>query len=278
MTASRVAFQGELGAYSEEAVARLFGADAQPVPCRENRDVTRLVAAGSVDYGVLPLENSLAGTVAASYDAVVAERGLHALAECTLAIHHCLMAPEGASIETLRTVESHPVALAQCRNFLERHSQLVARAAYDTAGAARDVADARDVTRGAIAGASAARHYDLRVLASHIEDRPDNRTRFLAVGRTSVALEPGTPARTLLLVTTDNVPGALLHVLQPLASRGLNMTKLESRPTGEAWRYRFVVEFVHAAGDAAANDAVEEMRRTARACEVLGTVRLDDGD
>jgi len=271
---TRVAFQGELGAYSEEAVVRLFGEQAIPVPCRENRDVARAIVDGTAEFGVLPLENSLAGTVAASYDAIVGERGVHAIAECTMPIHHCLLAVPGASVETLRVVESHPVALAQCRGFLDRHPQIDARAAYDTAGAARDVAAAGDRTRAAIAGRAAARRYGLEILASDIEDRHDNRTRFVGIGREPARLVPGSPARSLLLVTTDNVPGALMHVLRPLAERGLNLTKLESRPTGEAWRYRFVVEFEHLAGSASAADAIAEVRAHALACETLGTVAL----
>jgi prephenate dehydratase len=275
---TRVAFQGELGAYSEEAVVRLFGEGATPVPCRENRDVTRAIAAGDAESVVLPLENSLAGTVAASYDAMLEERGLFATSELTLPIHHCLLAPAGARLADLRDVESHPVALAQCRGFFERHAQLAPRAAYDTAGAARDVAAAGDRTRAAIAGRPAARRYGLEILAADIEDRGDNRTRFVAIGRVPATLAAGTRARTLLLVTTDNVPGALLRVLRPLADRALNMTKLESRPTGEPWSYRFVVEFEHAAGDPSVREVVAEIGAHTLRCESLGTVGLVPGE
>jgi prephenate dehydratase len=267
-----VAFQGELGAYSEEAVTALFGVHARPDPRRENADVAAAVLAGDAAFGVLPVENSLAGTVAATYDAVVTRPGLFVIAECTLPIHHCLLAPRGATIESLRIVESHPVALAQCRSFFERHPHVTSRAAYDTAGAARDVAAAGDPSRGAIASQFAAGHYSLEILARNIEDRHDNRTRFVAIAREAATLSDGTPARTLLVVTTKNVPGALLHVLQPLAARGLNLSKLESRPTGEAWRYRFVLEFEHLAGDPLAREAIDEMRDVASACEILGTV------
>lgn len=275
----RIAFQGELGAYSEEAVTRLCGADATPVPCRENADVTRAVADGVVDAGVLPLENSLAGTVVASYDAIVGTPGLVAVAECVLPIHHCVLAPPGASLASLREVASHPVALAQCRGFLARHPQLTARAAYDTAGAARDAAAAGDPARGAIAGRGAARRYGLAILAADVEDRDDNRTRFVEVRRTAAAPSAppaGTRARTLLVAETANAPGALLRLLEPIAARGLNLSKLESRPTGEPWRYRFVLEFEHAAGDPAAADAVTELAGRARACLSLGTVRVLD--
>ena len=268
----RVAFQGELGAYSEEAVQRLFGDEAQPVAMRENRDVTRALAAGDVEYGVLPLENTLAGTVAASYDAIVAEPALRVRAECALPIHHCLLALPGATLDGIASVESHPVALAQCRAFLERHPHAVPRAAYDTAGAARDVARAGDRTRAAIAGRAAARRYGLEPLALDIEDRPDNRTRFVALGREPAALAPGVDARTLLVVVTPNVPGALLRLLEPLAARELNLSKLESRPTGEAWTYRFVLEFEHRAGDPAAHDAVEAIRSVSKECVELGTI------
>ncbi len=267
----RVAFQGAPGAFSEEAALRACGDAAEPVPMRENRDVTRAVAVGDVDLGVLPIENTLAGSVDVSYDAIVAEPAVHAIAEVVLPIHHCLLAVAGASVATLRVVESHPVALAQCAAFFQRHPELEARAVYDTAGAAQELARTGDVSRAAIAGAAAARRYGLVALETNIEDRLDNQTRFLVLSRTSAPVRPGQEARTLVVVTVDNRPGALLRVLTPLAERGLNMLKLESRPTGEPWTYRFLLEFEHRTGDSHAAEALSLIRAATSSFRVVGT-------
>ena len=274
----RVGFQGAPGAFSEEAVLRACGPGATAVPFRENRDVTRAVADGEVELGVLPVENTLAGSVPASYDAIIAEPQVRAVGEFVLPIHHCLLGVRGASLAALRVVESHPVALAQCAAFLARHPRLQARAAYDTAGAAADVARAQDPTRAALASRAAAARYDLDVLAADVEDRPDNQTRFLIVSRATRHLPAGGPARTILVLTAANVPGALVRVLTPLAERGLNLTKLESRPTGEPWSYRFVLEFEHDMGDPAAAEAVLAVRAAAHACHVIGTYALNGAE
>ena len=274
MSQRRVAFQGELGAYSEEAVVRACGSDVEPVPCRENRDVVRAVADGSVHLGVLPLENTLAGTVTASYDAIADEPAVHAVGEIVIPIHHCVLGVSAATLQSLRVVESHPVALAQCAGFLERHAWLEGRAAYDTAGAAREVARSNDPTRGAIAGQPAAARYGLVVLAADVEDRPDNQTRFVVVSRAPSPLADGAGAKSILIITTPNTPGALVRVLVPIAERGLNLTKIESRPTGEPWTYRFVLEFEHIAGDPAADEALRAVRAASASFHVAGTYEL----
>jgi prephenate dehydratase len=267
----RVAFQGELGAFSEEAIARLWGSAAEAVPRREFLDVAMAVERGEVECGLLPVENSLAGSVVGSYDALAACTTLHVVAEVVLPIHHCLLGVRGASIADLRSVESHPVALAQCGEFLRRHPALEVRMAYDTAGAAREVAARGERSLAAIAGRAASARYALDLLATDIEDRPDNQTRFLAIAREPARLAAGAPARTAVLLTTANVPGALLGVLMPLAEQGMNLSKLESRPALEPWSYRFFLEMEHAADDPAAAAAIAEIGRRARSLRVLGT-------
>ena len=269
-TAARIAFQGELGAFSEEAIRNL-DAHAIPVPCREFIDVAQAVASGDVDAGMLPIENTLAGSVVGSYDALTAHESLHVVAETVVEIHHCVLAPHGASLATLATVESHPVALAQCTRWLRARPTITARAAYDTAGAARDVAQRGDPRAAAIAGRGAATRYGLDVLASNIEDRSDNQTRFLMVSRTSCEPERDVAARTALLITTPNVPGALLRVLEPLAVNGINMSKLESRPADEPWHYRFFLELDHPAADPSLRAALEQLRGATESLRVLGT-------
>ena len=270
----RIAFQGELGAFSEEAVQRAFGPNEQPVPCRENRDVARLVASGEATAGVLPVENTLAGSVPASYDAILAEPSIHVTAEVVIPIHHCVMSVPGASLEQLRTVESHPIALAQCAAWFAGHPAIEPRAAYDTAGAARDIARARERSRGAVASRVAARRYGLEILAEDVEDRHDNQTRFVVLEREAPRLPPGLPAKTILILGVGNAPGALVRVLTPLSSRGLNLTKIESRPTGEPWTYHFVLEVEHAAEDPRFTEALQEVSKAAVATRVAGTFAL----
>lgn len=266
----RVAYQGAPGAYSEEAVVRLW-ADATPVPLRECMDVARAVESGEVNGGVLAVENTLAGSVVASYDALAACQQVVAVAETIISIHHCVLATPGASLPAVRWVESHPVALAQCGRFFDRHPQLEPRATYDTAGSALEVARARDPRRAALAGRIAAAHYGLEILEADVEDRPDNQTRFVAIGRTPVQLADGTSARTILIVTAANTPGALHRLLGPFAEHGLNLSKLESRPTGEPWSYRFIIEIEHMAGEPAMADALHAVRGMAQSCRVVGT-------
>jgi prephenate dehydratase len=267
---ARIAFQGELGAFSEEAI-RNIDPEATAVPCRDFIDVAQAVESGDADAGMLPIENTLAGSVVGSYDALTACESLHVIAETVVEIHHCVVAPRGASLDALATVESHPVALAQCTRWLRAHPSITVRAAYDTAGAARDIATGGDASAAAIAGRGAAARYDLDILAADIEDRSDNQTRFLMVARTPRALVPGTPARTALLVTTPNVPGALLRVLGPLAAHEINMSKLESRPADEPWHYRFFLELDHAAGDPSLAAALAQLRDATESLRVLGT-------
>jgi prephenate dehydratase len=269
-TPARIAFQGELGAFSEEAIRNL-DAHAIPVPCREFIDVAQAVENGEVDAGMLPIENTLAGSVVGSYDALTACESLHVTAETVVEIHHCVLAPRGAALASITTVESHPVALAQCTRWLRSHPAISARAAYDTAGAARDVAERGDPRSAAIAARGAAGRYDLDVLASNIEDRSDNQTRFLMVSRAPHAPGESVAARTALLITTPNVPGALLRVLEPLAANGINMSKLESRPADEPWHYRFFLELDHPAADPSLDTALDQLRGATESLRVLGT-------
>ena len=267
---ARVAFPGERGAYSEDAVTAIWP-NAEPVPARYPLDVAHAVVAGDVDAGILPVENTLAGSVVASYDALAQCEELHAVAEEVVRIRHCLLALKGATLESIQVVESHPVAIAQCTAFLARHARIELRAATDTGRAARDVAQSGDLRRAAVAGLAAATRYGLSVLADGIEDRPDNQTRFLAISRAPAVIATGTAARTSLIFTTPNDPGALVRALTPLAEHGLNLTKLESRPTGEPWTYLFFADIEHNAGDPAYDRALLAMRAATQTLRVLGT-------
>jgi prephenate dehydratase len=294
----KVAFQGELGAFSEEAVRMFFGEKAEPVPRREFRDVGQAVANGEVEYGALPVENTLAGGVGASYD-VLARESLHVVGEVIVPIHHCVLAISGATLGKLTRVLSHPVALAQAQRFFESHPKIQAIAVYDTAGAAREVVNLKDPSTAALASHGAAKRYGLTILAENVEDRPDNQTRFLIVsaGKAESArkADKATTAdktdhvdhvdqadgadgadakegwKTTVLLETANSPGALVRALQSFADRGINLSKLESRPAEVPWTYRFFLEFDTEAETEAAQAALADLATHATSVRVLGS-------
>jgi prephenate dehydratase len=267
----RIAFQGELGSFSDEAIQQLYGGDVQRLPYRDFADVTASVVAGVADRGVLPIENTMAGSIAGAHDAISAMEGLYVVGETVVAVHHCLLAPPSTTFEQITTVLCHPVALAQCQKFFAEHPQLEVHPSYDTAGAAMDVSRVADPAFAAVASRRAALHYDLQILRSDIEDRPDNQTRFLTLSRAPMPLPNGTPARTMFVVTTGDTPGALLNVLTPLATHGVSIRRLESRPTGEPWTYRFFIEFDHGVGDKHAQAAIQEIAARSATARLLGT-------
>lgn len=180
--APRVAYQGEKGAFSELAIFRLCGEDAHPVACTAFSDVTHVVESGDADFGLLPIHNTVAGPVEASLEAID-RSALHVVMASEMPIRLCLLALPGATLETLRSVESHPVALRQCGRFLDEHPHLVATEAYDTAGAARLISTSGDLTRAAVASVRAGSVHGLALLREGIEDRADNVTRFVVVSR-----------------------------------------------------------------------------------------------
>jgi prephenate dehydratase/chorismate mutase/prephenate dehydratase len=277
-----VAFQGELGAFSEEAVRRFFGEEVEPIPQRDFAGVGRAVMSGEVEAGVLPIENTLAGSVVGSYD-VLACNDVVVIGEVITPIHHCVLGVPGARLERLTRVLSHPVALAQCTRFLQARHGMEAVAFYDTAGAAREIAANGDPAVGAIAGQRAAERYGLEVLAADVEDRNDNQTRFLVIARSGgmhlsrlVADNQGAK-KTTLLVDTPNTPGALVRILSPFAERGINLSKLESRPAGEPWTYRFFIELDADALSTPAREALAEVRGYAPNLRVLGSYPRSTG-
>jgi prephenate dehydratase len=271
-----VAFQGELGAFSEEAVRTWFGPSVEPVPCREFREVGDAVRDRKASAGLLPVENTLAGTVQPSYD-VLAEPEFCVVGEVILPIRHFLLGLPGSLLAGVRRVISHPVALAQCGRFLSKHRELEAVAVYDTAGAAREVAERKDPALAAIASFRAAERYGLAVLESDLQDRSDNQTRFLVIRRADTdplpeeAVRPDAGWKTAVLVETENRPGALVAVLLPLAREGVNLSKLESRPGITPWSYRFFLELEGDPHGEAVGRAMAEVAKVARTVRVLGS-------
>ncbi len=238
----RVAFQGERGAYSETALRRYFQSRAvEPKALPEFRDVFRNVLEGHVEYGVVPLENSLAGSVHENYDLLLQFPDTRILAETQIRVEHCLIGRPEATLEDIRTVYSHPQGLAQCRPFVQDNNY-VQMPYYDTAGSVAFVAGQNDPSVAAIASADAARVYGMKVLREGIEHNPHNYTRFAVIARSDHPAI-GQPNREALVLSTPDTPGALSTCLNVLSSHGLNLKKLESRPIpGKPWSYMFYLD------------------------------------
>jgi prephenate dehydratase len=270
MGSPRIAFQGERGAYSEEATRALFGPEVEPVPSSSFRAVFEAVASGKVDGGAVPVENSLAGPVAENVDLLL-EFSIPVTGELSLRIRHCLLAPAGTTLAGLESARSHPQALAQCAGFLRQHG-IFPVAESDTAGSARRVAEHAPPRTAAIASRAAAELYGLTVLKEGIEDSPDNHTRFLALG--AVPARTGAQAKTAVAFTLENRPGALHQVLGVFATRGLNVVRLESRPQRHPWEYVFCLDLEGSREEPRVGEALEEAARLCRSFRVLGSYRV----
>ena len=270
-TGVRVAFQGERGAFGEEAIHLLWRGEADPIPSTSFEDVMHAAETGRVDYGLLPIESTLVGGLDIAYDLLGFHDGLTIVSEVIIRVNLCLLALPGAAVRDLRTLASHPVMLSQCTHFLARYKNITAQPSWDTAGAAREVAELGDPTRAAAATRRAAERFGLAVVLEHLEDRSDSQMRFLAVGRNPAPLEDGAPARTAIFFVVPSTAGALVGALQPLADAGYNIGHLASRPTREPWRYQFFVEVDHPAGDPDAEAALAATKRASAEYRCLGT-------
>lgn len=267
-----VAFQGERGAFSEEAARKLLGEAIEPLPCVTFDDVFDAVARGDAACAVVPIENSLAGSVLRNYE-LLAARDLAVGGEVFLRISLNLIGLKGVRFEEIKKVYSHPVALAQCHRFIAEHN-LTPEVAYDTAGSVKQLVRHGVRGEGAIAGTAAAEIYGAEILARGIEDHRENFTRFLLVGPSPKLpdLPPAKGIKTTILFRTPNKPGALFRALAAFALRDINLTKLESRPIeGRPWEYSFYADF---AGDAEEPNVARAIAHLEEMCEsvrVLGS-------
>ncbi|HVL87444.1 MAG TPA: prephenate dehydratase [Candidatus Thermoplasmatota archaeon] len=265
----RAAFQGEEGAYSEEALRSALGAEPQAVGYATLDDVFAALARGAVDRAVVPIENSLAGSIHRTYD-LLRNHDLPIVDEVVVRIDHCLLARPGATRAGLREVHSHPQAIEQCEAFLRTLGcALVAH--LDTAGAARMVAQSGRADVAAVASRRAAQRYGLAVLAEGIQTAPDNQTRFYVLAKEPAPRRPG-PQKTCLLLRTQDAPGALHGVLEALARRGVNLVKLESRPSrGRPFEYLFYLDLAGHADDPPVREALAEVSGRTTFLRVLGS-------
>jgi prephenate dehydratase len=235
----RIAFQGEPGAYSEAAALR-FAPNATTMPCRSFDEVFETVEEGRSTLGIVPMENSIGGSIHRNYDLLV-EHELPIVGEVELAVEHCLLARPGVTTGDLKVVYSHPQALAQCEQYLKGMRGVEIIAVYDTAGGAKMVADQPRNDAAAVASRRAAEVFGLEILAEGIQDYAANITRFVAIGRTPAVPEQAT--KTSIVFSLKSIPGALFKALSGFALRDINLSKLESRPIrGRPWEYLFYVD------------------------------------
>ena len=262
----KIAIQGELGSFSHEAVRRMV-AGCTVVPCARSAEVFDRVEKGTVSAAVIPIENSLAGSVTEHFDLLLA-RDVFVQRESQLRIVHNLIAAPGVKRPAIRRAFSHPVALDQCRDFFRRHPRIEPTLFYDTAGSVKHVIAENLRDAAGIASRGAAAVYGGRILAVGIEDDKRNYTRFFLIRRSPRILPRAN--KTSVAFRLKNVPGALFHALSAFATRSISLSKIESRPMrGRPWEYIFYADFLRGP-DAVAREALRELGRTAEFVKVLG--------
>ncbi len=263
-----VAFQGELGAYSEEAALNFFGPSVKVKPCESLDDVFEAVEGAEVPFGIVPIENSLEGSISRAYDLLL-NSSLRVCGEMNLRVVHCLIASPGARVDLIRRVYSHPQALGQCRAFL-KHLNCELIPTYDTAGSVKMVKEMGIVDGAAIASARAAEIYGMGIIASEIEDNPNNFTRFFVLSQQDSP--PSGNDKTSIVFSVKHKPGALYEFLKELAIRNISLTKIESRPTKQKpWEYNFYLDFEGHREDKASREALECLEETSLFVKVLGS-------
>lgn len=264
----RVAFQGVHGAYSEQALRQHFGDSVEVVPVPDLARLFEIIQAGQVRYAVLPVENALAGAVQQAYELLM-DSDLRIQAEIILHVHHMLLAPAGVEMADIRQVRSHPQALAQCANFLRRNGYTPVPW-YDTAGSAQDLSREPTAQTGVIASELAGKLYGLNALSREIEDVPFNFTRFFVLGHEDPAR--GEYNKTSIVFATRNQPAALHECLGEFAQRGLNLTKIESRPRrNRPWEPVFFLDFEGHWSESSCQEALARLLQRASFVKMLGS-------
>ena len=272
MPRTTVSFQGARGAFSEQACRQLLGDELIFRPCETFAAVFETLANKKVRYAVVPLENTLAGSVHENYDHLI-QYHLPIIGETRVRIVHNLIGRPEAKFKQIKRAISHPVALGQCLEFFKQHRQIRAESHYDTGGSVKTVMEGRDATVAAIASSTAAEFYGAKILRREIEDNRENYTRFFLLSRKA----PKTPPRdegdikTSVAFVTKNSPGSLFKCMSALALRDLSLTKIESRPLkGRPWEYMFYVDFLGAPDDPRWRHAMTQLEEMTEQLHVLG--------
>ena len=266
-------FQGEPGAFSEIAARQLLGDTVEVFPCVKFTDVFESLKSGKVQAAVIPIENTLHGSVHENYDHLL-HHDLPIVGETNVRIVHNLIAAPGVSMRKIRNVYSHPVALNQCLRFFETHPQLQKEPFYDTAGSVKMLMEKNLQDSAGIASAAAAERYGATILRKSIEDDRQNFTRFFLLMKQPPAPEAATARikwKTSLVFTTRNIPGALFRSLSAFALRDLNLIKIESRPLrGKPWEYLFYLDFIGHVDDRVSQNAIGHLKELADFLRILG--------
>jgi len=271
----KVAFQGDAGAYSEQAVFGYFGS-AETVPCESFDAVFDVVNSGKADAALIPIENSLAGSIHQNYDLLL-RNNLHIVGEYLLRVRHCLIVNPGVKKSDIKKAISHPQALGQCARYLRAHG-IKPEQVYDTAGSVKMLKESGERDVAAIASKRAAEIYGMEILEEGIEDNAENFTRFLAIQMEAVvpaalsASKGEKDAKTSIVFTLKNVPGSLFKAMSVFALRDIDLTKIESRPLqGQPWEYLFYVDFIGATHEETVRKALDHLSEYAMTLRVLGS-------
>lgn len=264
----KVAFQGERGAYSEMAAVQHFGSDIELISNKTLSNVFETIENRKADYAVVPIENSIEGSVNETYDLLIDSNAM-VCSEIYFRVVHCLISYRDSDISKVKAVYSHPQALAQCRGFLQKN-KMEPIPFYDTAGSVKMLKEFPIDNAGAIASERAAETYDMKIIEKGIEDSKNNYTRFIVL--TDRDTEPTGNDKTLIIFTTKHVPGALYKVIGEFASRNINLTMIVSRPTKEKpWEYNFFVDFEGHRKDAKIKECLERVESNTEFFKVLGS-------
>ncbi len=265
---TEVAFQGQDGAYSQEAAFEFFGNSVLTRPCETLDEVFKLVQEGGVPCGIVPVENSQEGSISRSYDLLL-DADVMVCGETLIRVSHCLISNRGVSPSSIKRIYSHPQALAQCQAYL-RHLGCEIIPAYDTAGSVKMIKEKKIMDGAAIASARSAQIYDMKILDREIEDNPRNTTRFFVLGRTDAP--PSGHDKTSIVFLLKHKPGTLYQALGAFAKRRINLTKIESRPTRQKpWEYNFYLDFEGHRSDSAVQQTLIQLEDISLFLKVLGS-------
>ena len=269
MSAYEVAFQGEHNAFSEIAAKKILGETTICHPKENFKDVFQAVKNKSPKLGIIPIENTLSGSIHQNYDLLL-ENGVNIYGEVNLRIELHLIAPAGTKLSELKTVYSHPAALGQCRNFWDNHHNVSIVPSYDTAGSVKMIAEKKLKNAAAIASKQAAKNYGMEIIRSELEDYPENYTRFLIISTEKYDFGPAN--KTSIVFATKHIPGALFKSLSVFFLREVNLLRIESRPfRGKAWQYFFYLDFEGNIEQSKIQNALKHLEELADFIKILGS-------
>ena len=265
----KVAFQGERGAFSEVAAQKFVGKKATPIACDSFASLFDMVEKSKVNFGVIPIENSLIGSIHQNYDLLL-ERNLKVIGETYLRINHCLIAAQKVPISKIQRVFSHPAALDQCRDFFNKYETIAPISYYDTAGAVKMLSESGLTNGAAIAGPYTAEIYNMHIIRKAIEDEKTNFTRFLLLARKEKLVKGKT--KTSIVFSMKNEPGVLYKALSVFALRDIDLSKIESRPLRKkAWQYHFYVDIEGSIAEERVKKAMDHLSEITHFIKILGS-------